>query len=971
MGRVLSLTTIVAIGIFFLDGCGGGSTTPTTANNPVPTLSSITASPNPVNKGQNVVLTAAASSAPGDTLTYNWTVPSGWTAVSGQGMHQLTLTAPNAYNNSASVSLRVSGNGGSVNGEITVSTAGDPLPTISSVSASPNPVAPSSQQTLTASAFGDHNEAVTYSWTATGGWTIVSGQGTDSITVRAPATYSASGGATITVTNPAGGSVTGQLGLGTTGDPLPTLSSISASSSPVNNGGPLTLTATASGSAGDTLSYAWTPPAGWTITSGQGTSQLHVTAPNAYSQVGSFTLAVGNGNGGSVNGEITVNTASDPVPTLTGITPSGNPVGKAATFTLTASASGAPGDTLGYVWGAPAGWTINSGQGTAVLSVTAPGLYSASGNFTVAVSNGNGGSVNGQIFITTSSDPPPALNSIMASSNPVMKGGTFTVTATASDSPGDALNYTWTVPAGWTITGGQGTAILSVTAPDNYQVSGSITLTVANGNSGSVNGQITVSTTTDPLPTINSVTPTPDPASVGATQTITASASSPSGDALTYTWTVPTGWSIVSGQGTSTLTVTAPQTYGASGDVTITVTNPSGGSVNAVAPVSTGSDVVATVEMAPTAAGAYLTASTGNAGFTLYGDKEQVFTAIAYDANHVPILGPGAPAITVTGTAGVPLTPQPSSPYLWGITNTAFNTLEYVTLTATPATGPAVTAEVPVQTRHIVFYALNALAEFIEVYYDEDQTLTSVILVETVLPTGLAIGDDGTIAIPAGSQGIDLFANNQLFLTLVTGGTTNNLCIDHVGNIYATDNGSGGIEEYSKTGTQIATYTSGMSTPFDCAVDINNGLYVANKGNASIAHYPYESTTPDDSWVVSGGTSNSLESIAVDHVGNVYVGLTDSNNVPHIQVYPRGSHSLAFTLNSYSADANDAPTGMSVDVAGNLWVSSLCTPTPSGLGCGAAAVQVFHAPLTSASVPTNLLHPDLAFSTGGSVAPHQ
>jgi hypothetical protein len=112
----------------------------------------------------------------------------------------------------------------------------------------------------------------------------------------------------VAISNPAGGSVTGQIELGTTGDLLPTLSSIAASSSPVSKGGSLTLTATASGSPGDTLSYAWTPPAGWTITFGQGTSQLHVTAPNAYSQVGNFTLVVGNGNGGAVSGEITVNT---------------------------------------------------------------------------------------------------------------------------------------------------------------------------------------------------------------------------------------------------------------------------------------------------------------------------------------------------------------------------------------------------------------------------------------------------------------------------------------------------------------------------------------------------------------------------------------------------------------------------------------------------------------------------------------
>ena len=850
-----------------------------------------------------------------------------------------------------------------------------PSLTISSVAAASNPIGPSGKQTLTVSASSSNNEALTYSWALTGGWTVVSGQGTASLVVQAPATYSASGSATVTVGNPSGGAATAELGLGTTGDPLPIIASIAASSSPVNAGAAFTLTANASGTAGAALTYAWTVPTGWTINSGQGTAQLSVTAPNAYLQAGNFTVAVSNNNGGAVNGQITVSTAGDPVPTLAAITPSGNPVGKAATFTLSAFASGASGDTLGYAWTVPNGWTLNSGQGTTTISVTAPGLYNASGNFTLTVNNGNGGSVNGQIFITTAIDPPPTLSSLVASSNPVMINGAFTIAATAAGAPGDAFSYAWTVPSGWTVTGGQGTAILNVTAPNTYQSSGNITLTVANGNGGSVNGQITVSTTTDPLPTINSVTASPASVTVGGIQTITASASSPSGDTLAYAWTVPPGWTITSGQGTPILTVAAPQTYATSGDVSLTVSNPSGGSINAVAQVSTGSDVVASVAMEPTIpGGGYLVGPLSPLEFTLYGDQEQTFTVTAYDVNNVPIVGAGAPAITVTGTSGLSITaPQSAASRVWGIANTVFNTRENVTLTAASAGGAIVAVIVPVLTRHLVYYLANFNNDTVAVYNEEGASPVQTISVpgSTGAVNGLAVSDEGTIAVPLGIGGVVLFSGNQSF-TYTTGiSSADNACIDHFGNVYVTDNGHGGLGQVHElsvvTGTvaEIATYTTDIDDPVACAIDINNGLYVTNFSTGSVVHFPYGSVTPDDSWtVITDPANETLYAVAVDRLGTVYVGLNDTGALPRVLVYPQGSHNVAFTLSPDNSGLGYIPTGLSLDIAGNLWVNNFCS------NC-APPVQMFTAPLSSASIPISLPYSTTMLQIGGTVMPHQ
>jgi hypothetical protein len=140
-----------------------------------------------------------------------------------------------------------------------------------------------------------------------------------------------------------------------------------------------------------------------------------------------------------------------------------------------------------------------------------------------------------------------------------------------------ATSYTWTVPAGSTITSGQGTNSATVTFGST---SGNITVTASNSCGTSSAATFAV--------TLNSAAPSTPGAISGPLNVCESSSSNsysiaPVSGATSYTWTVPAGATITSGQGTTTITlsagslggtvsVTASSTCGTSGSSTFTMT---------------------------------------------------------------------------------------------------------------------------------------------------------------------------------------------------------------------------------------------------------------------------------------------------------------------------------------------------------------------------------------------------------------
>ena len=153
---------------------------------------------------------------------------------------------------------------------------------------------------------------------------------------------------------------------------------------------------------------------------------------------------------------------------------------------------------------------------------------------------------------------PAQPGTITGNANPCPGTQTYSIPAVTG-----ATTYTWSVPTGWTITAGQGTTSVTVTSTS---AAGSVTITA--NNSCGVASLVRSSTVT---PLTAPAVPT-GPAAVCASSTGNVYSVPAVAGATTYTWTVPTGWSITAGQGTTSITVTAAA-GNTSGSISVSATN--------------------------------------------------------------------------------------------------------------------------------------------------------------------------------------------------------------------------------------------------------------------------------------------------------------------------------------------------------------------------------------------------------------
>ena len=155
--------------------------------------------------------------------------------------------------------------------------------------------------------------------------------------------------------------------------------------------------------------------------------------------------------------------------------------------------------------------------------------------------------------------PVPAQpGTITGPANPCPGTQTYSIGAVTG-----ATTYTWSVPAGWTITAGQSTTSVTVTSTS---AAGSVTVTANNScGAASVSRSSTVTPLTAPMVPSG-------PAAVCASSTGNVYSVPAVAGATTYTWSVPTGWVITAGQGTTSITVTAAA-GNTSGSISVNATN--------------------------------------------------------------------------------------------------------------------------------------------------------------------------------------------------------------------------------------------------------------------------------------------------------------------------------------------------------------------------------------------------------------
>lgn len=338
----------------------------------------------------------------------------------------------------------------------------------------------------------------------------------------------------LTATSNCGSDVESKTSFITVTTPPAQPSAISGNATPCTNATGLTYSVSNVGG----VTYNWSVPSGWTITAGAGTNSITVTAGSA---AGTITVTPNNGCDGTPQTlAVTLNTAPDQPSVIAG------QIGPCQSGSEIYSVTNVPGVT--YTWSVPADWTITSGQNTSSITTS---IGSQSGTVMVTPSNtcGNG---TAQVLTVTSSLMPTQPSAITGDNTPCQISQTYTVTNV------NGITYNWTFPTGWTVVSGQGTSSITVIPSAS---AGNISVTPSNGcGTGTAQTLSAIPEAMAAQPSVIAGTTAPC-----AYTTQTYSVTNVSG--ITYTWTLPSGWVINSGQGSNSITVTAGNTGG-----TITVT---------------------------------------------------------------------------------------------------------------------------------------------------------------------------------------------------------------------------------------------------------------------------------------------------------------------------------------------------------------------------------------------------------------
>ncbi|MFH1118384.1 MAG: PKD-like domain-containing protein, partial [Bacteroidota bacterium] len=465
-------------------------------------------------------------------ITFTWTVPAGWTITAGQGTNTITVTVGAAGGNIQVTPSNACGNGTARS--LAVTTTAVPAQP-SAITGSTSPCNGSSQTYSVTNIAG-----VAYTWTVPAGWTITAGQGTNSITVTVGA---AAGNIQVTPSNVCGNGTVRSLAVTTTTIPAQP-SAITGPNSPCTGSSQTYSVTNVAG-----VTYTWAFPADWTITGGQGTNTVTVTVGSA---PGNVTVTPSNACGDGTARTLAVTTTTVPAQPGAISGPLSPCVG---TTLLNYSVTNVAGVT--YTWAFPAGWTITAGQGSNSVTVTAG---ATAGNVTVTPSNacGNG---TAQTMALSPNSVPAQPDAVSGSATPC-QGSTqvYSVTDVAG------VTYTWTVPADWTIDGGQGTNTITVTVGLN---NGNVNVVPSNvcGNGTSRSLAVTVSTLPAQPGAISPVT-----TAVCRNSTHNFMVMPPPPPGVTYTWAFP-GATVQTGQGTNVVSILFGNT---SGTLTVTPSNACG-----------------------------------------------------------------------------------------------------------------------------------------------------------------------------------------------------------------------------------------------------------------------------------------------------------------------------------------------------------------------------------------------------------
>ena len=401
-----------------------------------------------------------------NATAFNWTVPSGATSVSGQGTASISFRFPSTFT-SGSVAVSISGCGGPISRSIAVSKTAPTTP--AAINGPANVCAFRGTTTAATYSVSAVANATSYNWAVPAGISIQSGAGSSSIQVLIASTF-CGGNISVVAASPCGNSAARSLALNVSIPATPGTITGTARACP---GNVYTYSVAAVTNA---TSYHWTVPAGSTIVSGAGTNSISLSFGSGFTASGTLSVKAANGCGSSTARSLSITRNAAATPSVISGQASGVCGLSSVSYTVKAVAG------ITYNWTGPSGVTILSGQGTASMSVRINSGFTT-GNLMVTASNGCGTSTARTLCITSIAAVPASITgAASAAAGSVQTYSTAAVTG--------AISYTWTVPTGWTIQSGQGTASITVKAGTN---GGSLTVRSVNSCGSSSTRSLTVS----------------------------------------------------------------------------------------------------------------------------------------------------------------------------------------------------------------------------------------------------------------------------------------------------------------------------------------------------------------------------------------------------------------------------------------------------------------------------------------------
>ena len=290
--------------------------------------------------------------------------------------------------------------------------------------------------------------------------------------------------------------------------------------------------------------YAWSP--------GQTTHSIVVTA------VGTYSVTVTDNHGCTGSTSATVNANGGPPETPGPI--SGPAGGVCNSIGNVYSIAPVP-NTTRYVWTAPSGSSIVSGQGTTSVRINFGNSFGP-GNIVVASANacGQSPSYNPRILTVQGNPDVPGIISGQATGLCGQANKIYSIIAIHG-----ATMYNWSVPAGATIISGQGTLMVTVSFTAGFST-GNMSVSAANACGQSNAAQ----------PRVLMLQGNPNPAGQIAGQAYGVCNQTGSvysipviQEATNYVWTVPPGVTISNGQGTPLVSLNFGPTF-TSGNICVT-----------------------------------------------------------------------------------------------------------------------------------------------------------------------------------------------------------------------------------------------------------------------------------------------------------------------------------------------------------------------------------------------------------------